>query len=118
MKTIPLRELLKHLEYSDLRAVRTWCSKNNVFITKQGKNEFVFETNFKEVFELPFINKLKSKFGDEWESVYRLYSEGNVPALNMLQHATSSNHKIYKPENSIIQQYLTKYQSHGKKKAA
>ena len=118
MKTLEIEELKEKLNYSDLRPIRNWCQTNDVLIIKHGKLEFVFEVNFKEAYEKPFINKLKSKFGDEWESVYRLYSEGNVPALNMLQHATSSNHKVYRPENNIIQQYLTKYQSHGKKKAA
>ena len=116
MKKIDIEELKEMLYYDDLRAVRSWCEKNDVLIIKQGKAEFVIESNFEEVYEKPFINKLKNKFGKDWEAVYRLYKDGNVPALNVLQEANPKNHQTYQPKNNIIQNYLSKYQSHGKKK--
>jgi hypothetical protein len=79
METKSIEEIKTILGYSDLRTVRKWCIDNNVLIIKQGKTEFVFETNFRLALELPFINKLKKKFGDDWESVYNLYKDGTIP---------------------------------------
>ncbi|MGB3948539.1 MAG: hypothetical protein WBM13_11185, partial [Bacteroidia bacterium] len=67
MKKISIEELKEKLNYNDLRPIRNWCQKNDVLIIKHGKSEFVFESNFEEAYEKPFINKLKSKFGKEWE---------------------------------------------------
>ncbi len=114
MKKIAINELKATLNYKDLRAVRKWCIENDVLIIKHGKNEFVFETAFIEVFERPFINKLKRKFGKIWESAYRLYKDGNIPALNMLQETPLVVGKSYKPKNTIVNDYLNKYKSHKK----
>ena len=118
MKMISIDEVLLNLKSTDLRTARKWCVKNDVEIIKQGKNEFVFETEFKEVLERPFINKLKRKFGKEWESVYKLYAEGNILALNILQNMPTVNYKTYKPGNEIISKYLSKYENNEKTKAA
>ncbi len=111
------------LGYSDLRAVRKWCEQNNVLIIKQGKCEFVIEVNFNEAYEKPFINTLKKKFGDEWETVYRLYKDGNIPALNTLK-------EIKKPRiestftssgqtgGEVYKKYLKEFEGNGKTKAA
>jgi hypothetical protein len=99
MKNISLDEILKQLNYSDLRSGRRWCRDNDVLLMKQGKQEFALETNFQEAFERPFITKLKRQHGDEWKMVYNLYKEGNIPALNTLQKATSLGQKAYRPKN-------------------
>lgn len=115
MNTITLPDLQDFLGYSDLRAIRNWCHKNNVLVIKQGKNEFVFETDFKEKFERPFINKLKKEFGDDWESVYRLYSEGNIPALNMLHSVPDVLTKGFKQQKNS---YDLLFENYGNNKAA
>ena len=83
-----------------------------------GKFEFAIEANFKEVFEKPFIEKLKKKFGKDWESVYNLYSSGNIPALNLLNQNNVVIGKSYQPTNNLVQDYLQKFINHGKTKAA
>ncbi len=118
MKIISIRDMLNMLEIKDLRTARKWCERNGVKLIKQGKLEFAFEINFKEVFEKPFINNLKLKFGKDWESAYRLYSEGNIPALNILQSNEYVTKKAYKPEAKLVQDYLLKFKEHGKIKAA
>ncbi|MFY9309605.1 MAG: hypothetical protein WAQ28_11215 [Bacteroidia bacterium] len=118
MNKIPIEELKEMLNYNDLRAVRSWCEKNDVLIVKQGKFEFVFETNFKEVYEKPFINKLKSKFGNEWESVYRLYKEGNVPALNMLAETPSVRYKPYRAKTPTVNRFQEKLDAYKRNSAA
>ena len=80
-----MNDLLIELNYTDVRAVRIWCRKNNILLNKDGKAEYVFESTFKEVTERPFIQKLKAEFGNEWESAYNLYASGNIAALNTLQ---------------------------------
>jgi hypothetical protein len=118
MKTIEIEQIRKMLQYSDLRGVRTWCEKNDVLIVKQGKMEFVFEPNFAEAYEKPLINKLKAKFGKDWESVYLLYKDGNVPALITLQDVPEVKYKAYKSENKVFNKYNEKYKSLAKRSAA
>ncbi len=118
MKKLLIDELKDQLNYNDLRAVRNWCQKNDVHITKHGKLEFVFEANFKEVYEKPFINRLKSRFGKEWESVYRLYNEGNVPALNILQETPNVTYKAYKSNSPIRSEFREKLDAYKKSSAA
>ncbi len=88
---------MKSLNYTDLRSVRRWCNQNHVLLLKQGRTEFAIESNFREAFERPFIAKLKKQHGDAWEIVYNMYKDGNIPALDTLQKASSVGHKVYKP---------------------
>ena len=60
MNRLLLKELLEKLGYLDLRSVRKWCAKNGVFVFRQGKEEFVIESEFKKAVEIPFINNLNS----------------------------------------------------------
>ncbi|MCW3085085.1 MAG: hypothetical protein JWP12_2451 [Bacteroidetes bacterium] len=118
MNTLSLNKLLDYLDYSDLRAVRKWCNKNDVFIIKHGKNEFVFETDFKIVWERPFINKLKATFGDDWKSVYQLHKDGNIPALDILHNIPDVKYKTYKPAAKGSENYKKKLEEYAKNKAA
>ena len=97
MNNIVLNEIMKTLNYTDQRSARRWCRENSVTLIKQGKTEFAIESNFQEAIERPFIAKLKKQHGDSWKMVYNLYKEGNIPALDTLQKATSVGHKVFKP---------------------
>ena len=105
MGKLNLKDLMQELNYKDLRAVRNWCKKNGILIIIAGKAEYVIEANYKQVIEKPFIEKLKSEFGAEWESVYQLYSSGNIAALSTLQELPDSNFKTYKPKDPIAKKY-------------
>ena len=118
MKHLQLKELLEPLAYRDIRSVKNWCSKNGVFIVRQGKDEFVMESDFKKAFEIPFINNLKSKYGKDWEEVYRLHQEGNVLGLTALQTSAPALRKTFKTENDIVSKYLSKYERDKNSKAA
>ena len=118
MEKLSLNEILDDLGYIDIRSARNWCKKNNVLVIRQGKNEFVIEANFKEVFEKPFIDKLIRKFGKNWESVYQLYANRNIPELNAINEMPSVTYKAYKPKNEIVSKYLNKYDSNEKTKVA
>ncbi len=118
MNKINIYELQEYLNYKDIRAIRNWCKKNNVFIIRQGKNEFVFETNFKEEYERPFINKLKKLYGNDWESVYRLYADGDIPALNMLQQLPEIRCKTYTSINKSKNTFNEKFENYRKHKIA
>jgi hypothetical protein len=121
MKTIPIENLLEPLCYIDLKAVRNWCADNDVLIIKHGKYEFVFETEFELAYEKPFVDKLKRKFGAEWEDVYRLYKDGNIPALNMINSLSQKKFPIYNKQknkkNSILKD-IEDYEKQKRNKAA
>ncbi len=118
MNRLLLKELLEKLGYLDLRSVRKWCAKNGVFVFRQGKEEFVIESEIKKAVEIPFINNLKSKYGKDWEEVYRLHQEGNVLGLTALQNTEPTIRKSFKTENEIVSKYLSKYETDRKTKAA
>ena len=124
MNTIEISKVMQKLGYSDLRAARDWCNENNVQIIKHGKTEFVIEANFLEAYELPFINNLKKKYGNDWQDVYRLYNEGNIPALNLLCQVRNestrlqSKTKSSQKNDSIYESYLKKFETNAKNKAA
>jgi hypothetical protein len=117
MKTIPIENLLELLYYRDIKAVRTWCIDNDVLIIKHGKFEFVFETEFELAYEKPFVDKLKRKYGADWEDVYRLYKDGNIPALNMINSLSSKPMPIYN-KNNKLNQFELKIKEYEKKKNA
>lgn len=97
---------MKELNLIDVRSIKKWCHRHDVLIID---NEFVIESEFREVRERPFINKLKSKFGKEWESVYRLYADGNIPALNDINTISINPLPIYKgtnPENKFLKKVI------------
>lgn len=118
MKRLLLKELLTRLGYVDMRSVRKWCKKNEVFVIRHGKDEFVFESDFKKAFEIPFINHLKKQFGKDWEEAYHLHAEENVLGLTLLQPSTFSPRKSFKAQHDIVSKYLSKYESDKKSKAA
>ncbi len=113
-----ITKLHEFLGYTDLRSIRKWCKKNGVLIVHQGKMEFVFEPNFREAIERPFINDLKAKYGEGWEEMYHLYAEGNILSLHKSHIVPDENTKVYKPTNDIVLKYLSKYETDRKTKAA
>lgn len=118
MKTIAIKDLKEKFDCKDLRPIRNWCKKNDVLITKHGKREFVYECDFELAYDKPFINKLKREHGKEWESVYRLHKDGNVPALNMLHEMPGVTFRTYKPKNEVVSKLQQKLNAYSKKSAA
>lgn len=118
MKVIHIEELFELLGYRDIESIRKWCVNNDVLITKTGKVEFVYETEFQLVYEKPFIDKLKRKFGAEWEQVYNLYKEGNITALNTLSGSTSKPTLLYRKESDSKNKFLEKLKDYEKKNVA
>lgn len=113
-----MNALLIELNYTDARAVRAWCRKNNILLNKDGKAEYVFESTFKEVTERPFIEKLKREFGDDWESAYNVYASGNIAALTTLQRIPEVRYKAFIPKNSVENKYKDKFEQYAKSKVA
>lgn len=118
MDILSIEELFEPLGLTDIRSVRAWCDKNDVLTIKQAKNEFVIKSDFKLAFELPFINKLKRKFGDDWEQVYNLYKDGNIPALNTLSQSTTTPTPIYKNNSETKIKFINKIKGYEKKNVA
>lgn len=118
MNKLYMDELYLALGYTDERAVKSWCLKNNVLLQKDGKVRFVFESAFKEVSERPFIEKLKSEFGNDWQAAYNLYASGNIPALTTLQRLPDVKYKTYIPKNGIANTYKKQFDEYAKSKKA
>lgn len=118
MKKIFMKELMLHLNYTDVRSVRAWCIKNNITIVTAGKIEFVFESEFCLAIEQTFINKLKKKFADKWQDVYNLYNEGNITELSLLNQQLSIPNMYFEIKPTKENHFTKKLKNHEKKNAA
>lgn len=100
MVKIPIDDLKEILPYKDVRAIRKWCEKHNVYVFDKGKKtESVSETEFEIEYDKGFISHLKKKYGEDWNSAYRLFKDGNIEHLCTLNNAGVSQ-KFYKKINS------------------
>ncbi len=86
------------LNYKDLRAVRNWCRKHNVFIIKQGNKSYVNKWEFILSFHKQFIEHLKAKHKN-WKKIFIAYLKGNL------------NHLVDTSEKSGKQLKVKKYVS-------
>ena len=73
-----LQEILRLINKTDTRAVKTWCRKNNVIVYKDSSGEFVTKADFELAYDWPLILTLKAKHGDRWRIVYEAYLKDNL----------------------------------------
>lgn len=119
MNKIYLEEIRQELGYASLRDAKKWCVRNNVELYKPAKLFFASEIDFKLAYDKPFINKLKKKFGKDWETIYNFYNSGNIKALDelfALPECTVKTHKLSK--NPIQREFQHIFKDHAKTKAA
>lgn len=103
--THPLFELMELfkvknlLNYHDIRSVIRWCSKNHVFIIKQGNKKYVNKWEFILSFYKPFIIHLKQKHKN-WKELFLHYLNGELTQLlttSENNNPTQTNKQHYKP---------------------
>lgn len=107
-----LMELMKVkslLSYNDLRSVRTWCKKHNVFIIKQGTKSYVNKWEFILSFHEKFIAHLKEKH-ENWKNIFVAYIKGNLKDLVDSSDETRNQAltKKYKPKSAKENSFLSK----------
>ncbi len=107
METITLKEIVSRFPFKGIRSLKSWCQRNAIDVYNFDRIEFLLEKEFILVFEKPFIDKLKRKFGDSWGSVYEVYKSGNIQELETLNESITKNqfYPKYKSENKNINKY-------------
>jgi hypothetical protein len=109
---VGLVELLKVkalLNYKDLRSVIQWCTKNKVFIIRQGNKKYVNKWEFIISFHKQFIKHLKEKHKN-WKEIFIAYIKGDLRELvsspeEKLERGTANG---YKPKTDIEISFMSK----------
>jgi len=73
-----LKEIPKLINRKDIRTARKWCKKNHLKIHKDSSGEFAFLNDFDLAFDMPLINDLKLKHGDNWKDYYHVYNKNEL----------------------------------------
>lgn len=107
-----LMELLKVksiLNYSDLRSTINWCTKNKVFVIKQGNKKYVNKWEFILSFYKPFIQHLKRKHKN-WKEIFFNYLNGELGQLlaEPIDKSPIVNSTSYKPKTKTQVSFLDK----------
>lgn len=97
------------LSYNDIRSVRSWCKKSNVFIIKQGNKSYVNKWEFILSFHHKFIKHLKEKHNN-WKSIFVAYLKGSLTDLveSSEENNGQVNSKKYKPKSIKESSFLSK----------
>ena len=96
-----LHELSTLIDKKDIRSVRKWCWKSNLHIYKDSSGEFVNAGEFSVVYNLPIITRLKTKYGDSWQTYYDFYQSGKIEEI-LLQNSSPPISKVrYNPQGKL-----------------
>jgi hypothetical protein len=73
-----LKSIGEFIGRSDIRTIRKWCKKNNLFIHKDSTGEFVINSEFELVYNMPLIIRLKEKYKDAWQEYFEAYEKDEL----------------------------------------
>ena len=102
-----LDEIRSMLNYKDLRSVKHWCNKNDVFIISQGNMQFVNKNEFVLALYKPFIAKLKTKHKN-WKAVFENFLKGDMVSLLEDSEDQQKTISTYKPKAAVEKSFLKK----------
>ena len=98
---IYLQDLSARLNRGDKRSIRLWCLKNHVEVFKDSSGEFVIESEFALIYNMPIINSLKSKYGNNWLVVFEAYEKNELHKLLDLNPNSIIEKKGYIPKGNL-----------------
>lgn len=98
---IYLNEIARQINKRDKRTVKKWCNENFLKIHKDSSGEFAYQYDFDLVFDMPLINHLKLKHGDNWEDYYHAYNKNELYKMLDSSKLRSIGEKRYKPKGKL-----------------
>lgn len=109
IKRIYLSEVAGLINRRDVRAVKTWCRKNNLQVFSDTSGDFVFEHAFVLAYEMPLIQALKKEHVENWEQVYEAYKNNTL--YKMLDSVPTSKTTVerYVPKGKVALSLMKKY---------
>ncbi len=76
-KFIDLKTLGQILLLNDTRATQNWCAKKNIDIEYIGSRKVVYQFLVNIELDKNLVKKLKDKYPNKWEELYRLYQDND-----------------------------------------
>ncbi len=73
-----LDKMSKLINKKDIRTAKKWCKKNHLKLYKDSSGEFAYQNDFDLAFDMPLINELKFKHGNNWEDYYHAYNKNEL----------------------------------------
>ena len=102
MNRIYLSKLSGLINRQDKRSARKWCVKSHLQIYRNSSGEFVNESEFEVVYNLPVINQLKSEYGNSWIEYYEAYNNGELYKMLDLNETNAIKEKTgYVPKGKL-----------------
>jgi hypothetical protein len=105
LKRVYLNDMREMINKKDIRSIRKWCAMNNLNIYKDMTGEYTFQSEFELAYHLPLIKRLQKDYGDDWQTVFDAYKDGNVYSLLDFTNNGSSS---YKPSGSITSKLMNR----------
>ncbi len=96
-----LNQVAELINRKDVRAVRTWCEKNQVKIYKDWAGEYVIKNDFDLAYDMPLILNLKAKYGDEWQLIYEAYNKDELYKMLDMEPKAKEIPSRYIPKGEI-----------------
>ena len=101
-----LAELSTLINKKDIRSIRKWCSKNHLHIYKDSSGEFVNETEFELIYNLPIISRLKENHGDDWHEYYTAYQNKELYTFLKVSPTAADKKAIYIPKGELTSKFF------------
>lgn len=98
---IYLREITKQINRKDVRTTKKWCKENHIKIHKDSSGEFAYQNDFDLAYDMPLINELKLKYGDNWQDYYHAYNKDELYKMLDLNQSRSKGTTGYIPKGKL-----------------
>lgn len=101
-----LAELSPFINKKDVRSIRKWCVKNRLPIYKDSSGEFVNETEFELIYNLPILSRIKENYGDNWHDYYEAYQNKELYRFLEVLPSSGTKKQHYKPKGKLASKFF------------
>lgn len=96
-----LDKMSKLINKKDIRTAKKWCKKNHLKLYKDSSGEFAYQNDFDLAFDMPLINDLKLKYGNNWEEYYHAYNKNELHKILDSPQSTKVEKTGYAPKGKL-----------------
>ena len=82
---LDMKEVAERLKMKSVDAAARWCLSKNISIMILGNKRVVSEFEFRLSYDLPTIDMLKKKYGEEWLDYYEVYKNEDFQRYHELK---------------------------------
>lgn len=96
-----LDKMSKLINKKDKRTAKKWCKENHLKLYKDSSGEFAYQNDFDLAFDMPLINDLKLKHGDNWKDYYHAYNKDELYKMLDLSNSINKKEIGYVPKGKL-----------------